>query len=103
MIKRRQCFLSPLMLKFNPSNKGSSMLKFMLFLILLGLAGCASSPLTEREELLAKTQCPIGYHLVQNGGLEVYSSKHQEKRTEIEFKCVIDSAHDTLSNTIISQ
>ncbi len=79
------------------------MLRLILFLLVLGLVACASAPFSEREELLAKTQCPIGYHLVQNGGLEVYSTIHQEKRTEIEFKCVIDSAHDTLSDTIISQ
>jgi hypothetical protein len=91
------------MLKFSYSNKGSLMLRLMLFLLILGLASCASVPYSEREELLAKTQCPIGYHLVQDGGLEVYSANHQEKRNEIEFKCVIDSAHDTLSNTIISQ
>lgn len=68
----------------------------LLFIILL--SSCASAPFSEREELLAKTQCPIGYHLVQNGGLEVYSASRQDKRAEIEFKCVIDSAHDTLRN-----
>ncbi len=71
------------------------MLRLKLFLLVLGIAGCASAPFTKREELLVKTQCPIGYHLVQNGGLEVYSANRQEKKTEIEFKCVIDSAHDT--------
>ncbi len=72
------------------------MLNATLLLFIILLSSCASVPFSEREELLAKTQCPIGYHLEQNGGVEVYSTNPREKRTEIEFKCVIDSTHDTL-------
>ena len=78
-------------------------MKIIVLALVIALASCVSRPFSEREEILAKTQCPIGYHLKQSGGIEVYTSKQEKKQSIIEFNCVIDSAHDTLNNTNIYQ
>lgn len=79
-------------------------MKIRLLIPTLLVSGCASVDIDHKTDLLAKTQCPIGYHLEQSNNLKFVSKDPSKKSVStISFKCVIDSALDRHKNTIVDQ
>ncbi len=80
------------------------MLKNTIFaLLIMQLFSCASTVNDPMTNVRAKTQCPIGYHLEQQGGIEVYSrTNDSQNKSTLEFKCVADREDGRFNNSLVN-
>ena len=70
-------------------------MKIPLLISIILLSGCATTVNNETTNAQAKTQCPIGYHLVKASGKVIFASGMDKNKHVVEFRCVVDKPKDT--------
>jgi hypothetical protein len=76
-------------------------MKILIFLLIVLLSSCAVT-LDEKANVVAKTECPIGYHLEQTGGVVIFAGNEDKTKHSPEFRCIPDSIREKQNNHDIS-
>ncbi len=78
-------------------------MKAILFILIIFTSGCATTNIDEKTTAESKTQCPVGYHLVQTGGVVIFASSNDKNKHSMAFKCIVDSLQDQHINSDVNQ
>lgn len=78
-------------------------MKIILLISVLFLSGCAAMHIDDKATVKSKTQCPIGYHLEQTGGVVIFAGSKDKNKHTVEFRCVADSVKDSYKNSDVIQ